>query len=255
MSFEQPRSVYDRHVGRYSSRLASALIERAGVRGGDRVLDVGAGPGPLAEALATRLGAANVAAVEPSRTFADACRARVPGADVRIGTAEALPFENGRFDVALSQLVVNFMREPAAGAREMGRVARRTVASCVWDYAGEMWMLRHFWDGALDVDPDAPDEGRTMAHCSPDGLAALWRTAGLRDVETDELVVDALYADFDDYWSPFPQGVGPSGAYVAALDADVRERVRRAIYRRLGEPVGAFTLTARAWFVSGSPNA
>jgi len=252
LSFEQPRDVYDRHVGRYSTRLAEALIERTGVRGGDRALDVGCGPGPVTEVLAARLGAENVAAVDPSEAFADACRARVPGADVRIATAELLPFDDDSFDVVVSQLVVNFMKDPEAGVREMARVARRTVSSCVWDYAGEMWMLRRFWDGALDVDPDAPDEGRTMRHCSAEELAALWQVAGLRDVETGELVVGAAYDDFDDYWSPFPHGIAPSGQYAASLDAPRQEELRQAVFHRLGEPAGPFRLTARAWFVSGA---
>jgi hypothetical protein len=146
---------------------------------------------------------------------------------------------------------VNFMHDAEQGVREMARVARRTVASCVWDYAGEMWMLRHFWDGALDVDADAPDEGRTMRYCSPDELEALWRAAGLRDVATGALVVDAAYTDFDDYWYPFPFGLAPSGAYTASLAPDAREELREAVFRRLGRPNGAFTLTARAWFVRG----
>ena len=171
---------------------------------------------------------------------------------MRVGSAESLPFADGEFDVALSQLVVNFMGDAVRGVSEMARVARRTVASCVWDYAGEMWMLRHFFDAALESDPDAPDEGRTMRYCSPAELEALWRAAGLHDVETDALVVEASYADFDDYWYPFPYGVAPSGAYAASLTPERREELRAAVFRRLGEPAGPFTLTARAWFVRGT---
>src|SRR5512133_2058936 len=109
MSFERSREVYDRHVGRYSSALARALIERTGVRDGDGALDVGCGPGALTEALAERLGERNVAAVDPSHSFVDECRRRVPGADVRLGAAETLPFPDASFDVVSSQLVGNSM--------------------------------------------------------------------------------------------------------------------------------------------------
>jgi hypothetical protein len=115
-----------------------------------------------------------------------------------------------------------------------------------------MTMLRAFWDAALELDPEAPDEGRTMAHCSPEGLAALWAGAGLRDVETSALVVEAAYDDFDDYWAPFPTGLAPSGAYCASLDEKQRIALREGCRRRLGNPQGPFTLTARAWFVRGS---
>jgi SAM-dependent methyltransferase len=251
MSFERSREVYDRHVGRYSSALARALIERTGLRDGDLALDVGCGPGALTEAFAARLGAENVAAVDPSSSFVDACRERVPGADVRLGTAEQLPFRDAWFDVVSSQLVVNFMADAPAGVREMARVARRVVSSCVWDYAGEMWMLRRFWEGARDIDPAAPDEA-AMAYCSPDQLSQLWSEAGLGEVETGELVVEAAYSGFDDYWSGFPGGPGPSGAFTAALDPERREELRAAVRRRLGDPSGNFTLTARAWFVRGT---
>ena len=62
----------------------------------------------------------NVAAVDPS-PMVDACRARVPGADVRTGAAEALPWPNGTFDAAFAQLVLHFLDDPRAGLVEMGR--------------------------------------------------------------------------------------------------------------------------------------
>jgi len=254
VSFEADAAVYDRHVGRYAGALSAAHIAAAGVARDDRVLDVGCGPGGLTRALADLVGAENVAAVDPSKSFVAACEARVPGADVREGAAESLPFDDGAFDAVLSQLVVNFMRDADAGVAEMGRVARGggSVASCVWDYADGMTMLRAFWDGALDIDPDAPDEARTMRYCSEPELRELWLRAGLHDVDTEALVVEAAYDDFDDYWDPFPTGLAPSGAYCASLDPEQQEALRVAVFRRLGEPAGPFTLTARAWFVRGS---
>jgi len=190
---------------------------------------------------------------------ASICRSRssplhgaVPGADVRTASAERLPFGDGTIDVVYSQLVVNFMTEAAAGIAEMARVARRTVSSCVWDYAGGMTMLRVFWDAALELDPDAPDEGRTMRYCTPGEPSALWQRAGLRDIEVGELLVEASYDDFDDYWSPLPSGIGPSGTYCASLDHERRAALREACFRRLGSPAGAFALTARSWFVRGA---
>lgn len=55
-----------------------------------------------------------------------------------------------------------------------------------------------------------------------------------------------------DYWLPFPTGIAPSGAYCASLDENSRVLMRDRCFRRLGSPVGAFTLTARAWFVRGA---
>jgi SAM-dependent methyltransferase len=250
-TFETGTDMYARGVGRYTDALAAALVERVGLREGDRALDVGCGPGAALAALADRLGADRVAGVEPSEPFAETARKRVPGADVRAGTAEALPFADNSFDVVVSQLVVNFMKDAHRGVGEMHRVARRTVGSCVWDYAGEMRMLRVFWDAAHEVDPHAPDEGRDMRWCSPEELETLWTDAGLREVEVGELVVAARYESFDDYWAPFPSGLAPSGAYCASLPPDRQEALRQACFRRLGEPAGSFELTARAWVVLG----
>jgi SAM-dependent methyltransferase len=251
VTFNKGTEAYARHVGRYGRALSVAHVDAAGLREGDRGLDVGCGPGALLAELARRLGAYRVAGVDPSKPFVEAARSAVPGADVRLASGERLPFEDGAFDVVLSQLVVNFMEDAEAGVAEMRRVARRRVTSCVWDYAGEMTMLRAFWDAALELDPDAPDEGRTMRYCTPDALAALWRGAGLNEIETAALVVEAEYADFDDYWSPFPAGIAPSGAYCASLGDEARAALREACFRRLGSPRGSFSLSARAWLVSG----
>jgi SAM-dependent methyltransferase len=251
VNFTTGTEAYGRGVGRYSAALAEALCDAAGVADGDAALDVGCGPGGLVAELARRLGADRVAGVDPSAPFVATARLSVPGADIREAGAEDLPFGDSSFDVVLSQLVVNFVSDPRRAVAEMRRVGRRTVAACVWDYAGEMTMLRVFWDAALELDPEAPDEGVVMRYCSPAELAELWSAAALRDVVTGELVVQADYTDFDDYWWPFPAGIAPSGAYCASLDADQREALREACFRRLGSPAGPFRLSARAWFVRG----
>src|SRR5215203_3110595 len=138
-TFRASAAAYDRFVGRYGPELASGLIDFAGVEPGMRTLDVGCGPGALAAMLVERLGAARVSAADPSRPFVDACRTRLPGVGGVEAYGGALPFGDGDFDAAVSQLVVNFMRDGESGVREMARVTRPggVVASCVWDYGGE----------------------------------------------------------------------------------------------------------------------
>jgi SAM-dependent methyltransferase len=256
-TFRASADAYDRLVGRYAPRLAVALVDFAGVPPGATALDVGCGPGALARELAGRLGAPAVHAVDPSQPFVDACRERLPGVEVALGGAEDLPFGDGTFDAVLSQLVVNFMRDPHAGVREMARVARpgAIVASCVWDYAGEMTLLRAFWDAARDVDPDRAaeaDEGVVMPWCGDGELAGLWREVGLRDVRVGALRVSAQYTGFQDLWSPFLTGVAPSGAFCRSLDDAGRAALREHLRRRLGVGDEPFALTARAWAVAGT---
>jgi ubiquinone/menaquinone biosynthesis C-methylase UbiE len=253
--FHTPAEAYDQHVGRYARELARALIAAGDVRAGRRALDVGCGPGALTTELVALLGAEHVAAIDPSIPFADACRRRLPGVAVDVASAEALPFEDAAFDHALAQLVVSFMTDPPAGVREMRRVTRRggTVAAAVWDYAGDMTLLRRFWDAAVAVDPSAADrdEGRCLPFSTPAELGDLWSTAGLADVDVRAAVVAAGYDGFEDLWRPLESGVGPSGAYTAALPPEQRAALRAELRRRLGVGEAPFRLTARAWIATG----
>lgn len=256
MIFSVPADAYDRFVGRYSYGLTDALASSAGIGADSSVLDVGAGTGAGMRRLVELVGPAAVTAVDPSEPFVEALRARFPGVDVRLASAESLPFDDGAFDAALAQLVVNFMKDPAAGVAEMRRVTRPggAVAGCVWDYPGQMTLLRTFWDAAAALDAEgagAVDEGARMPFGRRGELAELWRRAGLREVEDGELVVAAAYDGFDDLWAPFTAGVGPAGAYAAALDDERREALRREYRLRLSVPDGPFELEARAWFTVG----
>jgi SAM-dependent methyltransferase len=259
-TFRVSADAYEKWMGRYSAPLALALVDFAAVASGMRALDVGCGPGALTTVLTQRLGPENVVAADPSETFAEACRRRLPGVEVASASAEKLPFADGSFDVTLSQLVVNFMDDPEAGVHEMCRVTRPggAVVACVWDYAGEMTLLRTFWQVAAEVDPAraaATDEAAIFRGFDPDGLMRLWRSAGLEGVRTGPLVVRASYTDFEDLWSPLPAGVGPAGAFCTALDRERRAALHDALRRALDVPEGPFELTARAWAVTGTAHA
>jgi SAM-dependent methyltransferase len=252
-AFAHAAAAYDGHIGRYGARLAAELIEVAGVRPGQYVLDVGCGPGALTGALAERGN--HVAAVDPAPEFVAACRDRVPGANVRVGIGEQLPFPAAAFDATLAQLVVQLMSDRDAGVAEMSRVTRAggVVAACVWD-ATSMPLLRAFWDAALAVAPEragAIDDGRRVGYERPGELGDLWERHGLLDVTTGELWVEADYEDFDDLFAPFAAGIGHSGACYASLDRDGRQLVRDETHRRLGQPRGGFKLRARAWWTRG----
>jgi SAM-dependent methyltransferase len=246
---------YDRHVGRYNAELARALIELAGVRPGQRVLDVGCGPGALARELAAVVSAAKVTAVDPSPAFVAAATQRLPGVDVRQAAAEALPFEDDMFDHALAQLVVNFMNDAPRGVGEMARVVRPggRVSAATWDYAQGMTFLRKFWDAAVALDPGAAavDEGITMRYCTQDELRDLLAGIGLVDVRVSSASPRASYTNLDDLWVPITGGIGPSGVYARSLNSQGQADLRAEFGRRLGVGDGPFELTARAWLASG----
>jgi len=250
VSFEVSADAYMRFMGQYSEPLAPRFADLAGIHDGQRVLDVGCGPGALTAELVNRVGAASVSAVEPSDSFAAAARERLPGVEVRQSAAEQLPFPDGTFDAALAQLVIHFMADPVQGLREMHRVTRPggTVAACVWDHAGDRGPLAAFWSAVRELDPAAEDESG-LAGVREGHLAKLFSQAGLDRTSVTTLTVRIRHASFDHWWQPFTLGVGPAGGYVASLAPDRRAELREQCRRLL--PAGPVEITAAAWAVSG----
>lgn len=252
-TFQTSGHAYDAFMGRYSSPLAVAFAESAGVVDGMAALDVGCGPGALTAVLVDTLGAGAVSACDPSPPFVSECAARHPGVDVREGRAEAVPFDDRAFDAVLAQLVLHFVSDPAAAAAELRRVVRPDgiAAACVWDFAAGMQMLRSFWDAALAVDPGAPDEARTLRFGREGEIAQLLDAAGFTRLTETTLTVRSTYADVDELWSGFLAGIGPAGAYLVSQPEDVRTAIRAELRHRLGSPTGPFTLEAVARSASG----
>jgi ubiquinone/menaquinone biosynthesis C-methylase UbiE len=250
MSFDVPAEAYDRYMGRYSRQLSAQMADLAGVRPGQRVLDVGCGPGALTAELVARLGADSVAAVDPSEPFVAAAKQRHPGVDVRRASAEHLPFADRSFDVTIAQLVVHFMADPVAGLTEMARVTRpdAVVAACVWDHASSQGPLSDFWRAAHVLDPGVEDES-DLAGAREGHLATLFEAAGLREIASTTVTASVEHASFDAWWEPFTYGVGPAGSYLAGLDAE-RKAELREISRTMfsTEP---FVISARAWAARG----
>ena len=249
MSFDVAASAYDAFMGRYSSQLAPQLADLADIGSGQRVLDVGCGPGALTRVLVERVGAENVAAVDPSEPFVAAARERHPGVDVQRASAEELPFADDAFDAAVAQLVVHFMSDPVRGLEEMARVTRPggVVAACVWDHAGEKTPLGPFWSAVHELDPDATDESE-LAGAREGHLAELFEQAGLREVEPTSLSVHVEHESFEEWWQPFSLGVGPAGAYLKNLEPAQQVELQERLRAQLEAP---FSLATRTWAARG----
>ena len=246
MSFAVAAEAYDRFMGRYSTPLAPLFVDFGHVAPGQRVLDVGAGPGALTRALVERIGPAGVTAVDPSEPFVAALRERNPGVEVRQASAESLPFDDADFDATLAQLVVHFMRDPVAGLREMRRVTvpGGVVAASVWDHGGGHGPLSVYWEAVRELDPASEGEAH-LAGATEGDLTRLFEQAGMTDVDEDPLTVNVEHTTYDEWWEPYTLGVGPAGAYIAGLAPEAREELRENCRARLPEP--PFTISASAW--------
>lgn len=249
---------YEHYIGRWSRPLGRSFVDWLAPATGLRWVDIGCGTGALSNTILERADPSEVIGIDPSEGFLQVARATLVDerAEFRVGDAQAVPLAAAQADVLVSGLVLNFVPDKERALGEMRRVVKPggTVAAFVWDYAGEMQLIRHFWDAVGELFPDAADqdEGRQFPICKPEPLTDLFRGAELRRVQTAALDVPTVFADFDDYWSPFLRGQGPAGAQCVSLSEEDRERLRKHLEGAL--PIatdGTIPLIARAWAVRG----
>lgn len=164
--------------------------------------------------------------------------------------------ESAAYDSVVSGLVLNFVPQPSQVLSEMIRAVRTggTVASYVWDYAGQMQFMRYFWNAAVALDKTVfvLDEGQRFPVCQPEPLNQLFQAARLEKVEVHSIDVATTFRNFDDYWSPFLGGQGPAPSYTMSLSEEKRVALREHIRLILPiAPDGSIHLIARALAVRG----
>jgi SAM-dependent methyltransferase len=237
---------YEPYMGRWSRLVAREFLAWLGIPPGASFLDIGCGTGVLSQTILEVASPQVVLGVDPSEGYLAFAREQIqdPHADFLLADAQALPVFLSAYDIVVSGLVLNFVPHPGQALREMVRVARRggTVAGYVWDYAGQMQLIRSFWDAASALDPAACmlDEGQRFPLCQPEPLQQLFQTAGLGKGEVCSIDVSTTFRDFDDYWSPFLGGQGPAPGYAMSLSEERRVALREHLRATL--PNRAFWL-------------
>lgn len=253
----QQGAAYDRYVGRWSRAVAPSFLHWLRVPPGRRWLDVGCGTGVLSAAILATCAPESVDGVDPSEGFLEAAVSELGGrVTFHRATASALPIDDASVDVVVSGLVLNFLPDLDAALAEMARVAvdGGVIGAYVWDYAGRMELIRRFWEAAADLDPAAAslDEAARFPDSTPEALTWRFASSGLVDIETTGIEVPTVFADFDDYWTPFLGGQGPAPSYAMSLDESARTRLRERLRELVPpEPDGTIALVARAWAVRG----
>jgi SAM-dependent methyltransferase len=251
---------YEPYVGRWSRLVAREFLAWLAPVPGGRWVDAGCGTGALAETIIEMAAPALLHGVDPSLAYIKYARQRL--SDERalfiVADARLLPLRAASVHAAVSGLALNFIPDPGVALQELARVcaAGGIVACYVWDYAGQMQIIRRFWDAAAELDPGASelDEANRFPICHPTALETLFRGAGLHEVESLTIDIPARFRDFDDYWQPFLGGQGPAPGYVMGLSegrrAELRDRLRATLPAAAD---GSITLLARAWAVRGTP--
>ena len=245
-------------MGRWSNQVAMEFVDWLAIPPDSHWLEVGCGTGALTRTFLQAARPSSAFACDPSEEFIAYARASLahPALTFLAAGSDDLPHRDGGFDAIVSGLVFNFLPDPPGAARSMAlRLADGgTLAAYVWDYSEGMQFLRFFWDAALSLDPQATplDEGRRFPICRPEALASLFHEAELHSVEVRPIEIKTVFSDFQEYWGPFLGGTGPGPSYVASLNAEAREALRRSLHARLpNSSNGSIDLLARAWAVRG----
>lgn len=249
---------YDAYVGRWSRIVARDFLAWLAIAPNRHWLEVGCGTGVLTQAILQYAQPAEIQAIDPSLKYVAFAREQVRDTRVHfdVSTVQSLARATSAYDVVVSGLVLNFLPQPQRALAEMIHATRDggTLAAYVWDYAGKMQFMRHFWNAACALNPQAldADEGRRFPLCQAQPLAELFRAAGLKDVAVQALEIATDFADFEDYWVPFLGGQGPAPSYAMALPEAQREALRERLRQSLPFALdGSIPLVARAWAVRG----
>ena len=249
---------YETYVGRWSRKVAIEFLSWLELSEGLTWADIGCGTGALAEAILARCAPRFVNGVDKSAGFIAQAQDKIsdPRANFEIADATALPWDPDYFDVSVSALTLNFVPNHEKMACEMVRVTKPSglVVCYVWDYAGDMEMMRYFWEAALAATPSDAKlaQGVRFPFCQPQPLQALFEGIGLTAVSVRALDIPTVFEIFSDFWNPFLGKQGAAPTYLASVDDETRARIRETLRNRL-TPSGdtAIHLKARAWAVKG----
>jgi trans-aconitate methyltransferase len=249
---------YEQYVGRWSRKIATEFLRWIAPLPDLAWADVGCGTGALSSAILDRCEPSLVSGIDSSQGFVSQARQNVgdPRVQFETGDATHLPWNAATWDVTVSGLVLNFVRDHESMAREMWRVTRPggSVAAYVWDYAGGMQMMRCFWDAAIAISPNDAnlDQAERFPLCQPGPLQALFERVGLKSVTVRAIDIPTVFQNFEDYWNPFLGRTGAAPTYLASVTDEVRERIRLYLKSRLASSQdGPIEMTARAWAVQG----
>ncbi len=180
------RVAYDTIGGTYASRRRPdpriAALVRSAIGDAATVVNVGAGTGSYEPS------DSDVVAVEPSAVM---LAQRAPGAAPAVSAvAEALPFADGAFDVALAVLTIHHWRDQRRGLEELARVARRRIVILTWDPASSgFWLVQDYF-------PEIPGLDRRQFP----GLEAIARVLGPLDVRPIPIPRDCVDGFLGAFW-------------------------------------------------------
>ncbi|HEY5676171.1 MAG TPA: class I SAM-dependent methyltransferase [Myxococcales bacterium] len=241
-------AAYERMMGVWSRIAGDVFLGWLAPKPGLTWLDIGCGNGAFSELIVTRTAPAAVHGIDPSEGQLAFARTRPHAGKVqfRQGGALDLPYEDNAFDAATMALVLFFVPEPARGVAEMARVVKPggSVSAYVWDMLGGGFPQEPVFAelramGFTPMGPPRPEASDRAV------MQALWRNAGLEDVEARVIEVERTYESFDEFWHSL-QGSPSFKNATAAMTADARTELRERVRSRVAPAAGG-RVTLSAW--------
>lgn len=249
---------YEAYMGRWSRLVAQPFIAWLDIAPERAWLDVGAGTGELTRVVLQTARPARVLGIDLSPEYIEFARARIRDdrVEFRVADAAEVAADPPQFDVSVAGLVLNFVPAPRQAVASMAQAVRNggMVAAYVWDYGGQMEMMRQFWQAAIAIDPAARemDSGQRFTICKPDNLRSLFRSVDLGAIEVIPIDIQTQFKDFDDFWLPYLKAQGSVTTFLRGLSDEMRIALRDQLQRQLpAAPDGGISLVARAWAVKG----
>jgi SAM-dependent methyltransferase len=213
---------------------AVQLLDAVSPQPGDRLLDVACGTGIVARSAAAMVepGGA-VVGVDLNQAMLTVAGRVGPDIDWRQGDAGALPFDDGEFDIVVSQMAFMFFPDRVAAFAEMGRVARAdgTVAVMVPASIDAQPAYRPLLDiAAQHAGPDARALLDTYWNCGDlDALAATAGTAGLTITDRRTVTITARFESSDDFVATEVEG----SPLIERIDDATYSRIKQQVAERL----------------------
>jgi SAM-dependent methyltransferase len=233
--WEHQAPTYDDVIGQVTSRLVPPLLDAARVQRGSRVLDVATGPGYAAAEAADR--GASVVGVDVAPAMVGLARRLHPTIEFRLAKAEALPFEAGVFDAAVSNFLVPHLAQPERAVSELVRVVRDggRVALTTWDWPAKMRLLGVFpasFEEAGALPPhDVPAGPRFFSFADEEVFANLLVDSGLSDVRIITVSFDHQIQSAEDLWQGMLGGTVRTSAFYLGQPEQTRHNIRAAFDR------------------------
>ena len=172
-----------------------ALNDRAGLK----ILEIGCGPGALAESLHRWFPGAQITAIDRDSRFISFAKANIPGVDFLEGDATQLPFEDQSFDVTISNTVQEHI-EPTAFWGEQRRVLKpggiclclsaRKGIQCTAPCLEMTTEEKDFWDSVPESDDEFDKYGIGKYRVSEAELPAAMERSGFTEITTGYALID-----------------------------------------------------------------